>query len=60
MQDDQKAVEFYTRGCNGGDTLACRNLGVIYANNEDKIIDLNCMLPSKKSVSYINIAKIGM
>lgn len=35
MQDDQKAVEFFTRSCNGGDALACRNLGVIYANNSE-------------------------
>ena len=58
-QDDQKAVKFYTRACYVGDALACRNLGVIYAKNEDNIIEFNCILPSKKSISDINIAKIG-
>ena len=56
-QDDEKAVKFYTMACNGGDALACRNLGVIYAKNEDNIIEFNCILPSKKFVSDINITR---
>ena len=59
-QDDHEAVKLYTKACNGGDALACRNLGVIYAKNEDNIIESYCILPSKKSVSDINITKIGM
>ncbi len=48
----------YKKDCDGGNALACRNLGVIYAKNEDSIIESNCILHSIKSVSDINITKI--
>lgn len=57
-QDDHKAVKFYTKACNSGNVFACRNLGVIYAKNEDNIIELNCILHNIKSVSDTNISKI--
>ena len=38
-QDKFKAVELYTKACDGGDASGCSNLGVMYSNGEGVRLD---------------------
>lgn len=53
-KDVRTAVRYYTAGCNGGDAMACTNLGVLYMGAGSPIVPIDAKKSLELSVRACN------